>query len=125
MIEICYNIRYASKNGRSTGSPWSLRHTAVYEHHDLTSGSSRWIVVQPSDSVKARMIEYLGSDFFTASMKTEKAARLDPLRFHSAVFVSAERDWRDYINDLENELKLLVGFTESYLCSHVCISWTL
>ena len=109
-IEFCYNIRYPARNQRQThGSPWSIRHTAVYEHHNSASGSSRWIIVQPSENLRAQIMEYLGSTFSIGSTGAGIGG-LDPLELHSAVLISAERDWRSYLNDLEKDLKLLVGF---------------
>ncbi|KAF8242913.1 hypothetical protein K440DRAFT_91584 [Wilcoxina mikolae CBS 423.85] len=100
--EFCYNIRYAAKNGRKTnGSPWSIRHMAIYEQHDSTLGSSRWIMVQPSDDYKAQVVEYLDSEV------SATGGTIDPLVLHAMLFDSSERDWKDYINDLEEELKVL------------------
>jgi hypothetical protein len=64
-------------------------------------------MVQPSDDYRAQVVEYLNLEASKIDM-TAEGRRIDPLVLHAMLFDSAERDWRDYINDLEEELNVLV-----------------
>ncbi|KAF2648099.1 hypothetical protein K491DRAFT_261195 [Lophiostoma macrostomum CBS 122681] len=43
--ELCYLFRYMTENGRATGSPWSLRQSAVYQSFELNDEKEIWILI--------------------------------------------------------------------------------
>ncbi|KAA8895938.1 hypothetical protein FN846DRAFT_967298 [Sphaerosporella brunnea] len=93
--EFSYNIRYAAKNGRNTGGDkWSIRQTAICERYDSTAEQSRWIMIQLPAAFKTQAIAHMNAG----------TGRPNPLVLHLMLFLSCGRDWREYINDLEEGL---------------------
>ena len=102
--ELCYIVRYAAKNGRKSGTPWSIRQTAVYQQFDSRSNRTCWIFVQPSASFRAQVKCYLGRK--TSFGKDPEHS--SPMGVHLMLFNSTELEWRAYINYLEQQLTQLV-----------------
>ncbi|KAI8956943.1 hypothetical protein F5Y11DRAFT_120956 [Daldinia sp. FL1419] len=58
IIEFCYNIRYAATTSRSR-HPSSVRQVAVYLQYNENTRSTRWILIQPSESIESSITEFL------------------------------------------------------------------
>ena len=100
--EICYNIKYVNRNGRPKGDPWSLRQIGVYEKHNLKTGQSLWIVIQPSERACRRFKEGLVAR--SALHGSECAVML----VHAALLIGASRDWGEYLEELNEEIQGMV-----------------
>ncbi|KAK3387402.1 hypothetical protein B0H63DRAFT_521456 [Podospora didyma] len=93
--ECCYNLKYPEKNGRPTGNPWSIRHSAVYLQHDPVRDMNIWIMVQPSKDFERQLMAMISSPRDTVNRGRA---------IHGAFFQSANRFWKDYIHSLEQKL---------------------
>ena len=98
-LEICYNIRYPERNGREKPA-WSMRHTALPQVYDHESGLSRWVLVQPARRAKDRVRKLL---------QEGDVASNNPAILHLITFLATECDWREYLNELYEELIELVS----------------
>lgn len=119
ITELCYIVRYAAKNGRKSGTPWSIRQTAVYQQFDSRSNRTCWIFVQPSASFRAQVKRYLGRklSFY------KDPEHLSPIGVHLMLFDSTELEWRAYINYLEQQLTHLVRTPCAQLSEFHFIFW--
>ena len=101
--EVRYNIRYMERNERKRGSPWSLRQTGVYQRYDTLTERSAWILLQRSDYMRRRLSEPLrhDSDFVTG-------IPLNPFYLHRIFLYALERNWTDWIEEVQQEMELLV-----------------
>ncbi|KAE8354537.1 hypothetical protein BDV28DRAFT_79440 [Aspergillus coremiiformis] len=91
--EFCYNIRYMDQTGRRE-HPWSIRQVAIYLQYTKSTQSTRWLLLQPSTSIKAAIVEFLRNHNLSS----------EPMFLHHIVFHFTERNWRGYINELEESL---------------------
>ena len=83
---------------------------AIYERFNATMGVSNWIVIQPSDSFKAVMDKYISSGYYdTNTLDIPSTTVYNRFALHTAFFVCASHDWREYVNSLEEELIVLVS----------------
>ncbi|KAF8251002.1 hypothetical protein K440DRAFT_638836 [Wilcoxina mikolae CBS 423.85] len=103
--EFCYCLRYVAKHDREQQNPWSLRQTAVYQRYDSTSQSSKWILIQPSESLRVELAEYLESEVIMTGSAI--IADCNAHTVHVMIFSSTERGWREYMNYLQAELNVL------------------
>lgn len=102
--EICYNFRYPAKTDRKNkGSPWSMRHLAIYQHYRREINASKWVLVQPSHGLRAQMVKYLNSTLCQSRLKYLHSANL-----HCMCLMSAEQGWREYLNYEQTGLTSLV-----------------
>lgn len=99
VTETCFNVRYPERNGRSSGNPWSIRHTAVYHRHESLKDSNTWILVQPSSGYHAQIYDI----FARSSSDSDLQHSLSPI-----CFLSTGRYWRDYISHLQKQVSTLV-----------------
>ena len=97
--EFCYAIRYVARNGRSSGSPWSLRQTAAYQRFDSQSGKSVWILLQPSAEGRRRFEEVQQSNTSTTH----------PMLLHVVLLFTTVAGWKDYIAYLRQCLDTFVS----------------
>lgn len=98
--EFAYNVRYVENHGWDLENPWSVRHMAVYHQFDAEKKSSNWILLHPSAAVR-QQLEKVVSEVACAGPADR--------RFLHLIFLwSTEKNWRDYVNYLENEFKALV-----------------
>jgi len=97
--ELCYNFRYVAANGRSTGFPWSIRQTTVYQRLDMSTGCSNWILIQPERTVKKRFQEV------SRSCSGVLSKQMDP---HLVFLFAALSDWKPFIGYLRTILQGLV-----------------
>ena len=101
--EICYNIQYVEKHGRSSGYPWSLRQVGVYQKHDLNSHRSRWILLHPSSYIRDEMERWM------KNTQAERSGSMNNvLRLHPLILFWTSRNWTEYIEDHRSELKEIV-----------------
>ena len=70
------------------------------------TGCSRWLLVQPSHSVKEKLEEVVG---LGSASHTSK----NPTMPHLALLSSSEAFWRDYLSEIEEECQQLVGLSVS------------
>ena len=98
LSELCYTFRYMAKNGRNSGSPWSLRQTGVYQKVDFRTGSTTWILLQPS-TLAAKKFENIGTTFSPL-----------PYVMHANLMLLsvAAKDWQEFVAYLHQSLRLLV-----------------
>ncbi|KAL9579126.1 MAG: hypothetical protein Q9212_005288 [Teloschistes hypoglaucus] len=92
--EICYAVRYVARNGRSTGSPWSLRQTAVYQQYNGSTKNTVWIFLQPSADMQRRWQE----------IQRSKVSSSHPATLHVVLLFAIAADWKDYIAYLRQEV---------------------
>lgn len=114
--EFCYAVRYVARNGRSSGSPWSLRQTAVYQQYDWCSGKSVWIFLQPPAEGRRRFEEIQHSN----------ASTTHPMLFHVVLLFTTVAGWKDYIAYMRHCLDAIVSifFGYSSRCSTEHLSRT-
>jgi hypothetical protein len=105
--EFCYNLRYVERNGRNQGNPWSLRQTGVYHSYDRKSQKSIWIILQPSTFVLEN-IEH----FVRSLTQDDFLSRGAYILLHCFILSSMEKNWRDYIEDLQARLNNLVSLAQ-------------
>ena len=101
--EVCYNIRYMERNERKRGSPWSLRQTGVYQRYNTLTERSAWILLQPSDYMRRRLSEPLRHD---SSFVT--GIPVNPFYLHGIFLYASERNWTDWIEEIQQEMESLV-----------------
>lgn len=98
--ELCFDIRYPEKNGRSRGDQWSIRHTALYYQYKRSSETSISILIQPPERFESRVLSLLTSNAVIRSRST---------LLQHALFVSSGSSWQEYVVSLEENLKVLVS----------------
>ncbi|KAK0514063.1 hypothetical protein JMJ35_003785 [Cladonia borealis] len=96
--EIAYTFRYVINNGRTEGSPWSVRQTAVYQKTNLKTGCSIWILIQPNEAV----LEHFKALCLQSVDGTEHS-----MAPHLAFLSSARVYWKAYIGQLRLSLQEL------------------
>ena len=94
--EICYDIRYPEEHKRMLDDPWSIRHTGVYQQFYKEEAVSKWVIVQPSETLKVLIDQCVPED--------------PPFVPHVLVLSMASRNWRWCINYLEQQLSSMVCF---------------
>lgn len=67
---------------------------------------STWLLIQPSEYVKER-IKYL--------IQSNGGLDFHPLMMHFVIISGSEKNWREYLNDVQEELNELVCFVPSNL----------
>jgi hypothetical protein len=102
LFEVCYDIRYPERNGRGSGDPWSIRHTAVYYQYDSSKDTSMSLLIQPSKTL-TRQIDVL--------LAGESSVSCRSILIQQATFVSSGTLWKYFVADMEKELN-----------THVCAS---
>ncbi|KAI4092258.1 MAG: hypothetical protein L6R37_007607 [Teloschistes peruensis] len=87
-------MRYVARNGRSTGSPWSLRQTAVYQQYNASTKNTAWVFLQPSADMQRRWQE----------IQRSKVSSSSPATPHVVLLFAIAADWKDYIAYLRQEV---------------------
>ena len=90
------------RNERKRGSPWSLRQTGVYQRYDTLTERSVWILLQPSDYMHRRLSEPLNKNDFMTGIP------LSPFYLHGIFLYASERNWTDWIEDVQHRIESLV-----------------
>ena len=67
---------------------------------------STWLLIQPSEYVKERT-KYL--------IQRNGSLDFHPLMLHFVIISASEKNWREYLNDVQEELNELVCFFPSNL----------
>ena len=78
-----------------------MRHVAAYQQYNYETGSSRWLLVQPSASMKRKFGEIIQTDSCVNDITVTP---------HLVVLSSSEKGWRAYLNDVQEEFIELVCF---------------
>ena len=99
IAEFCYAVRYVAPNGRTTGSPWSLRQTAVYQQYNSLTKDAIWIFLQPSALMQRRFIDIQRSKTLTGH----------PAMLHVVILYALAGQWKAYLTYLRHELDSFVG----------------
>jgi hypothetical protein len=102
-LEVCYTFRYMEKNGRTSGNPWSLRQTGVYQQTHLETGRSTWILLQPSSGLREHLRKLL-----LHSATRETSFTIDPMQLHQLILYMGLNQFGDFIEDLQSEIMQLV-----------------
>lgn len=102
VTNFCYNVQYFEKNGRVDSPPWSLRQVGVYQQCNIQGGRSCWILLNPSEYLRARVEQTLrdGPD--------DENTKHSALILHLALLSATSRNWLQYMEDLQTEIKELV-----------------
>ncbi|KAL8661436.1 MAG: hypothetical protein Q9202_005618 [Teloschistes flavicans] len=95
--KFCYAVRYVARNGRPTGSPWSLRQTAVYQQYNASTKNTVWIFLQPSADMQRRWME----------IQRSKLPSNHPATLHVVLLFAIAAEWKDYIAHLRQEVDSL------------------
>ena len=101
--EFCYNVKYVARNGRPQRNPWSIRQTGIYERHNLHTGESVWIILEPSERAHRRLKEATTSRHLSGG-KT----RATCMALHAAILIASGREWGEYLEDLRGQMQQLV-----------------
>lgn len=104
-IEFCYNLQYMEKNNRRKGDPWSFRQSGVYQQISVSSRRSTWIILQPSDGVRAQLKRVLESSLEQGRKSNESA-----IYFHVIFLSSMAGNWQEYLEYLHSQVTVFVGF---------------
>jgi hypothetical protein len=99
--EVCYLFRYMALNGRTTGSPWSLRQCAVYQRIDASRQRAIWILIQPEPGLLI--------DFFATIAQGKEFNLLSCLEPHLILLNAGTRKWKQFTAHLRQTLYLLVS----------------
>ncbi|KAF2468701.1 uncharacterized protein BDR25DRAFT_357066 [Lindgomyces ingoldianus] len=109
--EICYNVRYAEPNGRSQGSPWSLRQMGVYHAFCKTDRTSVWVFIQPSTNFRSNFDSMCQNDSLQQVLKDSGCMFL-----HEHVFSILGLHWHAYLQFLQEKLNGLVLLFSIWAC---------
>lgn len=74
----------------------------IYEKHNLETGHSLWILVQPSERVRRRLLEGL-----KARRLAEDKDRMVMI-LHAAFLTAAHRAWAEYLDELNQTVQVMV-----------------
>jgi hypothetical protein len=96
---VCYNIQYIAKYDRPSHSAWCLRQTCVYQHINLASPGSFWMLIQPPKFVLNALQAVL-----EARCQRNHPSLEHPLMLHDIFLELFLSDWEDYIQDLRSEI---------------------
>ena len=96
--EICYNILYVEKHSRDLRDPWSLRQTGIY--HQFCDGltESRWVILNPAETVSLRLELLFQSDSHQCY-----------LALHCEFLLLLSSNWTAYIDYLNSEWRRYVS----------------
>lgn len=97
--ETCFNVRYPAKNGRSTGNPWSIRHTTVYHQYDCPKQRHVWVVIQPSNDYRQQILQIMNLPLSEIEASWVIGA---------TCLFSTNQYWREYIVHLQEGVRTLV-----------------
>lgn len=103
--EICYNLRYLERNGRSRGDAWSLRQTGIYHSYDSKVGNSVWIILQPSTHIRNQFERAIGA------INSMKPSGSGFALLHTFFLYSTERYWKDHLDALRKQFDVLGSLT--------------
>jgi hypothetical protein len=94
--DLSYQFKYAERNNRRQGNPWSIRQTGVYHHHSASTNSNLFIFLHPNPSsrLQSRIEEAV------AFPSTVSAINENPLKLHTLAMSSYFDNWRWYLKDL-------------------------
>jgi hypothetical protein len=96
--EVCYNVLYMEKHSRDLRDPWSLRQTGIYHQLGKELTDSRWIILNPAETVLSR----LESLFQTGSHQCHLALHCEFLSVLSS-------NWTSYVEYLNSEWRRYVS----------------
>lgn len=92
------------KNNRRKGDPWSLRQSGVYQQISVSSRRSTWIILQPSNGVRAQLKQALESSLEQSREGDESTAYL-----HIIFLSSMAGNWQEYLEYLHSQVNAFVG----------------
>lgn len=96
-LDICYNIRYVELHGRNRKDPWSFRNLALHHSYSRT-GESTWIFISLPVSIREHLKQLL-----------DENEDYHHVLWHLDILVSTEKNWRWYINFLEDSQQKIVS----------------
>jgi hypothetical protein len=96
-LDICYNIRYVELHGRNRKDPWSFRNLALY-HSYSRAGESTWIFISLPVSIREHLKQFL-----------DENEDYHHVLWHLDILISTEKNWRWYINFLEDSQQNIVS----------------
>lgn len=102
--DICYNLYYFEKHGRTTHDPWSCRQSVVSHRYDFEAASSIWFVVQPPGAWESGLED----------IWYDKSSH--PLALHLRFILAATTNLRPYLNSMCHTLLELVRSNQQHPC---------
>jgi hypothetical protein len=103
--EFCYLVRYPEKHGRNLSNPWSMRQLAVFQTYNCRTKTSSWIFLQCPQPLQKLFLDAAmmnGNQSLLVSAGEPNAALLE------FILIRTSAKWRDYVNDFEAEITVLV-----------------
>jgi len=104
--DIFYQLRYAERNGRKHGDPWSLRQTGVYHRYSMPAvgvGQNFCLLLHPMQNSKAQKRISMAA----STGMTSRTIGLDPVRLHVLIMSSYVNNWCWYLRyNTKNYLEL-------------------
>lgn len=86
-------------------SRWSLRHTGIYHHHDVSANFDLWIILHPvNGSILENKLTALADDEGVSRSMRSKLYQ-DPFRLHLLIYSSYSDNWRWYLRFLGDQVK--------------------
>ncbi|KAF5003356.1 hypothetical protein FDECE_10086 [Fusarium decemcellulare] len=100
-LESCYLLKYVGKrDGATPGTnPWSIRHALIYQKVSREATRVSHILIRVPENVK----QQLGSHLLRDDGNVMEFAQ-DWTHIHTACFSSVDRDLREFINYLDEEI---------------------
>lgn len=99
-------MQYMEKTNRRKGDPWSLRKSGVYQQISVSSRRSTWIVLQPSNGVRAQL-----EQAFESSLEQDQEGNESAIYFHVIFLASMAGNWQEYLEYLHSQVTVFVGST--------------
>lgn len=110
LSDFSYNLQYFERNGRMDSPPWSLRQVGIYHQCSLHDGRSRWILLNPSEYLRSCLEQLLKDNNLAI-----KNAKQMGLMVHLTLLSATSRNWLEYMDYLQSEIKELVKLQTKYL----------
>jgi hypothetical protein len=111
--DIFYQLRYAERNGRKHGDPWSLRQTGVFHRYSMPAegvGQNFCLLLHPMQNSKAQKRISMAAQ----TGMTTRTIGLDPVRLHVLIMSSYVNNWCWYLRyNTKNYLELVSHIKES------------
>ncbi|KAL4953186.1 hypothetical protein BDW69DRAFT_165851 [Aspergillus filifer] len=95
LYEICYKFVYVAENGRSRGSPWSLRQTGLYQQVSIKTGRSRFLLLHPAEEVV---------NIIQTHISNPMAAKSCPVQFHAMIVQFMVGRWDRYLQHIYQKI---------------------
>lgn len=109
ILELAYVFRTVEASSSVPGMPWQIKQTCVQHSFDVETGLTTWMIIQGSDSVKKRIMNWVEPSTVGRQHVADSCASafLSSLRTQLMFCDLSVENWRSYINFLEQEVQKL------------------